>query len=115
MDNEGYGFRPAAIGTGTGFRTAAIGGPGVIGRGAGVAPGRFANVAPGRFHHGTFHHRFHRRPIFVATGFGLGLYGAYPYDDYYPYSAYNDDGCYVVNRRVYTRYGWRLRPVQVCT
>ena len=55
----------------------------------------------------------------MTTGFGLGLYGAYPYyDDYYPYYAYNDDyyadGCYVVNRRVYTRYGWRLRPVQVC-
>jgi hypothetical protein len=51
----------------------------------------------------------------VATGFGLGLYGAYPYyDDYYPYYADNDDGCYVVNRRVHTRYGWRLRPVQVC-
>jgi hypothetical protein len=55
----------------------------------------------------------------VASGFGLGLYGAYPYyDDYYPYYAYNDeyydDGCYVVQRRVYTRYGWRLRPVQVC-
>ena len=54
----------------------------------------------------------------MTTGFGLGLYGAYPYyDDYYPY-AYNDDyyadGCYVVNRRVHTRYGWRVRPVQVC-
>ena len=91
----------------------------MIGRGAGFAPGRFASVAPGRFHHGRFHHGFHRRPFFVASGFGLGLYGAYPYyDDYYPYYAYNDDyyddGCYVVQRRVYTRYGWRLRPVQVC-
>ena len=33
------------------------------------------------------------------------------YDGYYPY-AYNDDyyddgGCYVVRRRVHTRYGWR--------
>jgi hypothetical protein len=53
------------------------------------------------------------------------LYGAYPYyydDAYYPYYGYNDyayddyydEGCYLVNRRVYTRYGWRLRRVQVC-
>ena len=87
----------------------------MIGRGVGVAPGRFATVAPGRFHHGRFHHRFHRRPIFVTTGFGLGLYGAYPYYDDYAYNDdYYADGCYIVNRRVYTRFGWRLRPVQVC-
>jgi hypothetical protein len=40
------------------------------------------------------------------------------YDGYYPY-AYNDDyyddgGCYVVRRRVHTRYGWRVRRVEVC-
>jgi hypothetical protein len=55
----------------------------------------------------------------VGTAFGLGLYGAYPYyyDDYYPYYAnddYYEDSCYVVKRRVNTRYGWRVRPVQVC-
>ncbi len=27
---------------------------------------------------------------------------------------YDDGGCYVVRRRVMTRYGWRVRPVQVC-
>jgi hypothetical protein len=40
------------------------------------------------------------------------------YFDYYPDYAYNDyyddSGCYVVNRRVLTSYGWRIRPVQVC-
>lgn len=78
---------------------------------------RFASVGSGRFHHGRFNHGF-RRP-FVGTAFGLGLYGAYPYyyDDYYPYYAYDDyyeNGCYVVKRRVYTRNGWRVSPVQVC-
>ena len=56
---------------------------------------------------------FHRRAF---VGFGLGSYGYY--DGYYPY-AYNDDyyddgGCYLVRRRVHTRYGWRVRPVQIC-
>ena len=37
----------------------------------------------------------------------------YPYyiaDDFY----YDDGGCYVVRRRVHTRHGWRIQPVQVC-
>jgi hypothetical protein len=51
------------------------------------------------------HDRFHRRAF---VGFGFGSYG---YDDY-PY--YYDDGCYTVRHRVLTRYGWRIRPVQVC-
>ena len=64
--------------------------------------------------------RYEREPLqHILMAFGLGLYGAYPYyyDDYYPYYAnddYYEDGCYVVKRRVYTRYGWRVRPVQVC-
>ena len=121
------GFRPAAIGAGRPFRTAAIGGVGTFNRGAafrGAAfgPGRFAGA--GRFHGGRFHHGF-RRPFFVGSAVGLGWgWGAYPYyDNYYdPYYAYDDygydnyyqEGCYVVNRRVATRYGWRVRPVQVC-
>ena len=44
-----------------------------------------------------------------SSGFGVGPY-AY-YDDY-PY--YYDEGCYIVRHRVMTRYGWRIRPVQVC-
>ena len=111
------GFRPAAVGTAGAFRTAAIGRAGTFNRGAAFGPGRFASFGSGRFHHGRFHHGF-RRPIFVGTAFGLGLYGAYPYyDDYYPYYAnddYYESGCYVVKQRVHTRYGWRVRPVQVC-
>src|SRR5258708_2420313 len=61
-------------------------------------------VGGGVFHRGGFHRR-------AFVGFGLGSYGYY--DGYYPY-AYNDDyyddgGCYVVRRRVHTRYGWRVR------
>jgi hypothetical protein len=43
-------------------------------------------------------------------GFGpyYSGYDPYAYNDYY------DDGCYVVRRRVLTRYGWRIRPVQLC-
>jgi hypothetical protein len=60
-----------------------------------------------------------------GRGFALGVIGAgvYPYgyyDDYYPDYAYDDSytddgGCYVVQRRVHTRHGWRLQPVQVCS
>jgi hypothetical protein len=76
----------------------------------------------GGFHGGGFHgHGFGVGA--AALGLGLGLaYGAYPYGayDYYggPYYGgdyYADDGgCYVVHRRVHTRYGWRVRPVEVC-
>ena len=59
----------------------------------------------------------------AGLGFGLGLglgglygpygYGGYPYGGYYPY--YGDAGaCYVVRRRVWTAYGWRVRRVSVC-
>ena len=41
----------------------------------------------------------------------------YPYG-YYPYASsdlYADNGnCYVVQRRVHTKHGWRLQPRQVC-
>jgi hypothetical protein len=56
--------------------------------------------------------------VFGAFALGLGYpyadYGDYDYD--YPYydSNYGVGGCYVVQRRVHTRYGWRTRPVQVC-
>jgi hypothetical protein len=58
------------------------------------------------------------------VGFG-GFYGPYGYSDFdnygfgYPYAygdTYVDNGdCYVVQRRVHTTRGWRLRPVQVCS
>ena len=75
----------------------------------------------GGFHHGFHHHG--RRFAFGAFALGLGYpyayYGDYDYDyPYYDYayddSYYGDGGCYVVQRRVHTRYGWRIRPVQVC-
>jgi hypothetical protein len=56
-----------------------------------------------------------------GLGLGYGLYDPYyaDYDYGYPDYAYDDSyydngGCYVVQRRVYTSYGWRLRPIQVC-
>ena len=58
----------------------------------------------------------------AAIGLGLG-YGAYNYyNDYDYYDAsygyddgyYGDGGCYIVQRRVLTPYGWSLQPVQVC-
>jgi hypothetical protein len=82
------------------------GGGGFHGGGGGFHGGGFHG---GGFHGGfagRFHGGFHRRAF---VGFGVGPY-AY-YDDY-PY--YYGDGCTIVRRRVMTRYGWRIRPVQVC-
>jgi hypothetical protein len=47
------------------------------------------------------------------SGFGLGI-GGYGYP--YGYAGYYDDGggCYLVRQSVMTRYGPRLRRVQVC-
>lgn len=64
--------------------------------------------------HDFGHHRYGR-------GYGFYPYGYY--DDYayydYPYSyddSYYDNGsCYVVNRRVHTTHGWRIRPGHVCS
>jgi hypothetical protein len=62
---------------------------------------------PNYFHHG-------RRFAFGAFPYSYGDYG-YPYYDYgYDDSDYGDGGCYVVQRRVHTRYGWHIRPVQEC-
>ena len=73
-----------------------------------AAIGAGAGFAAGRFHHG-FHHR---RVLFVGAG-PYAYYDDYPY--YYDDSYYGDDGgCYIVRQRVHTRYGWRIRPVQVC-
>ena len=83
--------------------------------GSGFHGGGFhGGFAGGGLHGGGFHGRFrggfHRRAF---AGFGFGPY----YDGYYPYADndyYDDGGCYVVRRRVMTRYGWQVRPVQVC-
>jgi hypothetical protein len=132
----GGGFRAAAIGGG-GFRAAGIGGGGFRAAGLPVAAGfRGGNVAGfrGGFHQGFRHRGF---PIaaaaIVGAGLGYGSYGYYNgYDDGYPYYAnygydngyydsgyydngyYGGGGCYVVQQRVMTPYGWSLQPVQVC-
>jgi hypothetical protein len=70
---------------------------------------------------GGFNHGFHRRGFGGGYGFG-GSYAYYDgdYDDpsYVADNSYYDDdssnGCYIVQQRVQTRYGWRLRPTQVC-
>ena len=55
-----------------------------------------------------------------GTAASRSVRGFYAYDYYDPYTYddsyyYDDDGsCYVVQRRVHTTHGWRLRPVQVC-
>jgi hypothetical protein len=57
---------------------------------------------------------------FGGGGFGFGIGGfGYPYGGGYGYpygyaGYYEDGGCYLVRQRVMTRYGWRLRRVQVC-
>ena len=64
--------------------------------------------------------RFRDRRNFGFFGVGIGVgypydyYGDYPYDYAYNDYYYDDGGCYVVQRRVATPYGWRIRPVQVC-
>ena len=92
------------------------------GHGGGFGGGGFhgGGFGGGGFRGGGFHHG--RRFAFGAFAVGLGnpyaYYGDYDYD--YPYDYANDDsyygdgGCYVVQRRVHTRYGWRVRPVQAC-
>jgi hypothetical protein len=85
-----------------------------------IGSGRFRSgaLAANGFRGGGFHHHG-RRFAFGAFALGLGYpyayYGDYDYDyPYYDDSYYGDGGCYVVRRRVHTRYGWRIRPVQVC-
>jgi hypothetical protein len=72
---------------------------------------RFAGANSGG--RGRFDHGFRRGRGFFAGG--VGIYDNYwDYPDY-AYDDYSDNGgCYVVQRRVQTQYGWRVRPVQVC-
>jgi len=111
----GGGFRGAALGGG-GFRAAAIGAG--IGHPAMIGGFRGGPVVANAFRGGHFHRGFHGRRFLVGAGLGLGLYAPYAFYDDYPYYAYDDsyydDGCYVVRQRVLTRYGWRIRPVEVC-
>jgi hypothetical protein len=73
------------------------GGGGFHGGGGGFRAGG------GGFHGGGF------------RGRGFGFFGPNAYGDY-PYY-YGDDyegGCYLVARRILTRYGWRSRRVEIC-
>jgi hypothetical protein len=63
-------------------------------------------------HGGGFRGGGFRGGGFGGFGVGIGGYG-YPYG-YGGYYYYDDGGCYLVRQRVMTRYGWRLRRVQVC-
>jgi hypothetical protein len=61
------------------------------------------------------HHPHHGR--FPGRGFGgIGIYAPYyGYDGYYPYyydDDYEDGGCYLVRRRVMTRYRLALRGLR---
>jgi hypothetical protein len=120
----GAAFHSGAIGGGgSAFRSGAIvgGGPGGMRVGGFTANSR-AFTANNGFHRGFDHHGAgfnHRR--FRNPGFAF--VGAYAFDDYYDYydypygyddSYYDNGNCYVVQRRVHTRAGWRVRPVQVC-
>jgi len=73
----------------------------------------------GGFHGGGFHGGFGPGLALGALGLGLGIaatapYGyGYGYPYYGSYAAY-DGGCYLVPRRVWTPWGWRLRRVEVC-
>jgi hypothetical protein len=120
----GGGFHGGAFGGG-GFHSGGFGGGGFHGFGPGP-------VALGGFHNGGFH-GFGPGPVvrgFHDHGYGYHRYGYGPYgywDDYaydYPYYGYNnayyddayyDNGdCHVVQRRVHTKHGSYLKPVQVC-
>jgi hypothetical protein len=63
---------------------------------------------------------FHGGGGFRGGGFrggGFGFYGPYGYPfghgGYYDgYESY--ESCYLVRQRIHTRYGWRVRRVQIC-
>jgi hypothetical protein len=77
------------------------------GGGGGHGGGGF-HAGGGGFHGGGFGGEFRERGF---SFFGLYGYGNYPY---YYYGGDYEDGCYLVARRVLTRYGWRRRRVEVC-
>jgi hypothetical protein len=100
-------------GGGGGHFGGGMGGHFAGGMGGGTHMGGGMHMGGGPHFGGGFHH--HR-----FGGIGLGFYGPYYDGDYYPYDGYpsyvdeGDSGCYLVRRRVHTRYGWRLRRVQIC-
>jgi hypothetical protein len=102
----GGGFGGHAGGFGSSFARTAPGG------GVGMVQGnRFA----GNFGHRGFHDGRGFRRGFVAGGWWGPGYDYWDYPDYaYDDTYYDNGGCYIVQRRVHTAYGWRVRPIQVC-
>ena len=79
-----------------------------------VQGNRFANANFGHMGRGGFDHGFRHGRHFFAGGF-VGPYDYWDYPDYAYDDSYGDNGgCVIVQRRVHTSYGWRVRPVQVC-
>jgi hypothetical protein len=85
--------------------------------------GAFARGGGGGHGGGGFHGGgggFHAGGGFGFRGGGFrgrrfGFFGPYVYGDYpYFYGGDYEDGCYLVTRRILTRYGWRRRRVEVC-
>jgi len=70
-------------------------------------------------HGGDFRHEFHHERGFGGYGYypyDNGYYDDYGYPDYAYGDSYYDNGdCYVVRRRVHSRSGWHVHPVQVCS
>jgi hypothetical protein len=88
-------------------------------RGRGGGFGGFRGGGFGGFRGGGFR----GAGLGLGVGLGLGLAAPYYYGGGYPYgyggypyrySNYYEPSCYVVRRRVWTPYGWRLRRVTVC-
>jgi len=120
----GGGRGAAGFGGGGGFGARGFSGGGNFGAsfaraapaGAGVAVVQGNRFAGGNFSHSGFDHGFRNGRRFGGGGFwGPGYYDGWDYPDYANDDSYSDNGgCYVVQRRVHTAYGWRVRPVQVC-
>ena len=105
-----------------------------FGGGHGFGGGGFGGFRGGGFRGGGFRGGGFRGGGFRGAGLGIGLglglglaaapygyYGGYygGYDYPYGYAGYgygydDDGGCYLVARRIWTPYGWRIRRIQVC-
>ncbi len=128
-------FRGAAVSPS--FRSAAVASPAFRSNAIAAPNARVAQFNAGRNWNGNWNGRHHFRRGFGYGGLAAAPYYynnyGYPYDDtYYDnyaygdgyYNQYGDNGYYVqddqqdascyVQRRVHTRYGWRLRTINVC-
>jgi hypothetical protein len=67
---------------------------------------RGGHIGWGGLHRGGWHHGG-----FGGFGWGYGPW-SYPYDDGQP--LFYGRGCYALNERVRTRYGWGIRRTSIC-